>query len=129
MIRGENLKDHVSGWFETFHPGTTSQNFRTTEDRDLVSSAKLFGMISWVNKSFDVRSITSWWDDLVAPDDIFLKESLNLMNREENSKNYVFECFGRVYPGNTSSELLNSWRWSFGIFSNFFVLINWVKER
>ena len=74
MIRGENSKNHNSGCFGILHPGTTSQNFRTTDDRDLVSLAKLFGMMNRVKKCFDVQSTTSWWDDLVPSDQFLVKK-------------------------------------------------------
>ena len=79
MIRGENLKTFVSECFEAYHPGTTSQNFRTTVDRDFDYSAKLFGLMSWVKKCFNVLSFTKWWDDLVALN-IFLVENFFYMN-------------------------------------------------
>ena len=55
MIRGENSKNLK------LYPGTTSPNFRTTEDKDMVSLAKLFGMMNWVKKWVDVRSLTNKW--------------------------------------------------------------------
>ena len=61
MIRGENMKDHVSGCFGLFHPGTTSQIFRTTKDRDLFSSANSKKEMLWCSVD---HQLVGWSGDI-----------------------------------------------------------------
>ena len=51
-----NTKNYVFECFHMLHQGTTTQNFQTAEDRVLVSSVTLFGMITRNKKWAEVRT-------------------------------------------------------------------------